>query len=34
MDCHNDLVQTETNEEKYKFYVDRLRKIRENKIYS
>ncbi|WP_420864509.1 sigma factor G inhibitor Gin [Anoxybacillus gonensis] len=34
MDCHNDLIQTETNDEKYKFYVDRLKKIGENKIYS
>lgn len=34
MDCHNDLIQTETSEEKYKFYVDRLKKIGENKIYS
>ncbi|AST08048.1 inhibitor of sigma-G, Gin family protein [Anoxybacillus flavithermus] len=34
MDCHNNLIQTETNDEKYKFYVDRLKRIGENKIYS
>ncbi|MGX1902130.1 sigma factor G inhibitor Gin [Thermolongibacillus altinsuensis] len=34
LDCHNDIVQTSTDDAKYQFYVNRLKKLIENKIYS
>jgi hypothetical protein len=34
LDCHDDIVQTNTDDAKYQFYLNRLKKLSENKIYS
>ncbi|WP_449538305.1 sigma factor G inhibitor Gin [Ferdinandcohnia sp. Marseille-Q9671] len=34
MDCEQDIIHTETNDPKYQFYLDRLRKVSTPEIYS
>ena len=33
-DCEEDMVQTDTKDPKYKYYIDRLKKITTPEIYS
>lgn len=33
-DCEKDMVHTETNETQYNFYIEKLRRLTETKLYS